>query len=71
MFLWMEVRALENSAVMDELTMEPKGQELSCYVPGMLAMGSEDPHLFSPQQGTDLLGFFTGVFERAMRRWLA
>ncbi|GGL59583.1 DUF484 family protein [Wenxinia marina] len=40
-------------------------------VPGMLAMGSEDPHLFSPQQGTDLLAFFTGVFERAMRRWLA
>ena len=39
--------------------------------PGMLAMGSEDPHLFVPQQGTDLLGFFGGVFERAMRRWLA
>ena len=40
-------------------------------LPGMLAMGSEDPHLFSPQQGTDLLAFFTGVFERAMRRWLS
>ncbi|SHI58988.1 DUF484 family protein [Wenxinia saemankumensis] len=38
---------------------------------GLLVMGSEDPHLFSPQQGTDLLGFFAGVFERAMRRWLA
>jgi len=40
-------------------------------MPGMLALGSEDPHQFTPQQGTDLLGFFTGVFERAMRRWLA
>ena len=39
--------------------------------PGMLVMGSEDPHLFTPQQGTDLLTFFTGVFERQMRRWLA
>ena len=40
-------------------------------MPGMLVMGSEDPHLFTPQQGTDLLTFFTGVFERQMRRWLA
>jgi uncharacterized protein YigA (DUF484 family) len=40
-------------------------------LPGLLAMGSEDPHLFTPQHGTDLLTFFTGVFERAMRRWLA
>ena len=39
--------------------------------PGMLVMGSEDPHQFTPQQGTDLLAFFGGVFERAMRRWLA
>jgi uncharacterized protein YigA (DUF484 family) len=39
-------------------------------LPGMLAMGAEDPHQFSPQQGTDLLGFFGSVFERAMRRWL-
>lgn len=39
-------------------------------LPGMLVMGSEDPHRFSPQQGTDLLSFFGGVFERAMRRWL-
>lgn len=38
---------------------------------GMLLLASEDPHLFSPQQGTDLLGFFSGVFERAMRRWLS
>lgn len=40
-------------------------------LPGMLVMGSEDPHQFSPQQGTDLLGFFASVFERTMRRWLA
>jgi len=40
-------------------------------LPGMLIMGSEDPHMFTPQQGTDLLGFFAGVFERAMRRWLS
>lgn len=38
---------------------------------GMLVMGSEDPHLFTPQQGTDLLTFFAGVFERSMRRWLS
>jgi uncharacterized protein YigA (DUF484 family) len=40
-------------------------------LPGMLVMGAEDPHMFGPQQGTDLLTFFTGVFERAMRRWLS
>lgn len=40
-------------------------------LPGMLVMGAEDPHHFSPQQGTDLLAFFTGVFERAMRHWLS
>lgn len=40
-------------------------------LPGMLVLGAEDPHQFTPQQGTDLLGFFAGVFERAMRRWLA
>ncbi len=39
-------------------------------LPGLLVMGSEDPHQFTPQQGTDLLAFFAGVFERAMRRWL-
>ena len=39
--------------------------------PGMLVLGSEDPHHFSPQQGTDLLAFFGAVFERALRRWLA
>ncbi|QIE46729.1 DUF484 family protein [Pseudohalocynthiibacter aestuariivivens] len=40
-------------------------------LPGMLVMGAEDPHQFSQQQGTDLLTFFAGVFERSMRRWLA
>ena len=40
-------------------------------LPGMLVMGAEDPHQFSPQQGTDLLSFFGGLFERAMRRWLS
>jgi uncharacterized protein len=39
--------------------------------PGMLVMGAEDPHQFKPSQGTDLLAFFAGVFERTMRRWLS
>lgn len=40
-------------------------------LPGMLALGSADAHQFRTNQGTDLLAFFAGVFERAMRRWLA
>ncbi len=40
-------------------------------LPGLLVMGAEDPHMFGPQQGTDLLTFFTGVLERTMRRWLS
>lgn len=40
-------------------------------LPGMLIFGAEDPHQFTPQQGTDLLIFFAGVFERVMRRWLS
>ncbi len=40
-------------------------------LPGMLVMGAEDPHHFKSSQGTDLLGFFSGVFERSMRRWLS
>ncbi len=40
-------------------------------LPGMLVMGAEDPHQFSPQQGTDLLDFFASVFERSMRHWLS
>ncbi|MFO1104493.1 MAG: DUF484 family protein [Amaricoccus sp.] len=38
---------------------------------GLLALGASDAHRFHPDQGTDLLAFFAGVFERAMRRWLA
>jgi uncharacterized protein YigA (DUF484 family) len=40
-------------------------------LPAMLAFGSEDPNMFKALQGTDLLSFFAGVFERMMRRWLA
>ncbi len=40
-------------------------------LPGLLVMGSEDPHQFTPQHGPDLLAFFAAVFERAMRQWLA
>jgi len=40
-------------------------------LPGMLAMGAENPHMFRPGQGTDLLAFFSGVFERVLRRWLS
>ncbi|MFT4783985.1 MAG: hypothetical protein ACI9IV_001728 [Paracoccaceae bacterium] len=39
-------------------------------LPGMLVFGAEDPHQFKASQGTDLLAFFLGVFERQMRRWL-
>jgi len=39
-------------------------------LPGLLVMGAEDPHQFTPQHGTDLLSFFAGVFERTMRHWL-
>jgi len=38
---------------------------------GLLVLGSTDAHRFHPDQGVDLLTFFAGVFERAMRRWLA
>ncbi len=39
-------------------------------LPGMLAMACVDPQRFKPGQGTDLLAFFTGAFERLLRRWL-
>ncbi|WP_233713196.1 DUF484 family protein [Amaricoccus solimangrovi] len=38
---------------------------------GLLALGAADGHRFHPDQGTDLLGFLAGVFERVMRRWLS
>ena len=40
-------------------------------LPAMLVLGSQDAQQFTPQQGTDLLSFFAGVFERALRRWLS
>ena len=40
-------------------------------LPGLLVLAAEDPQQFSPQQGTDLLSFFAGVFERSMRHWLS
>ncbi|ETX15240.1 tyrosine recombinase XerC [Roseivivax halodurans JCM 10272] len=40
-------------------------------LPGLLVLGAEDAQQFSPAQGTDLLAFFAGVFERSMRRWLS
>lgn len=40
-------------------------------LPGLLVLGAEDPQQFKASQGTDLLAFFAGVFERVMRRWLA
>jgi len=39
-------------------------------LPGMLALGSENPHKFHPNQGTDILLFLSEAFERSMRRWL-
>lgn len=39
-------------------------------LPAMMLFGSEDPHQFRPAQGTDLLTFFAGAFERMMRHWL-
>jgi uncharacterized protein len=39
-------------------------------LPALLVIGSEDPHQFRPSQGTDLLTFFTSVFERSMNRFL-
>lgn len=38
--------------------------------PGLLALGAVEPDRFHADQGTDLLAFFAGVFERALRRWL-
>jgi len=40
-------------------------------LPGLLALGAENPRQFDPSQGTDLLAFFAGVVERLVRRWLA
>lgn len=40
-------------------------------LPGILALGAHEADRFDPEQGTDLLTFFGGVVERAMRRFLA
>lgn len=40
-------------------------------LPGLLVMGSVDPDLFTPAHGTELLEFFAGAVERALRRWPA
>lgn len=40
-------------------------------LPGMLLLGASDAARFAPSQATDLMGFFAGVFERQMRRWLS
>ena len=39
-------------------------------LPGLLALGSDDPHQFRVNQGTDLLNFFASVVERAILRWI-
>ncbi len=39
-------------------------------LPGMLAFAADNPAQFNAGQGTDLLDFMGGVFERAMCRWL-
>ena len=39
-------------------------------LPGLLVLGSLDAQKFRSTQGTDLLTFFGGVFERTMWRWL-
>ncbi len=40
------------------------------HLPGLLVLGAEDPQQFAPGQGTDLLAFFAGAFERALGRLL-
>lgn len=39
------------------------------HPPGLLVLGSEDPNMFKPGQGTDLLTFLGAVVERVIRRW--
>jgi len=59
----------------------PSGRELRSYAlvrlaispiapPGLLALGSLDPHTFEPRQGTDQLEFLARVIERQVRAWL-
>ncbi len=39
-------------------------------LPGLVLMGAEDLQQFRSDQGTDLLDFLGGVFERQMKHWL-
>ena len=39
--------------------------------PALIAYGSRDPNHFSPNQGTDQIGFLGGVIERCFRTWLS
>jgi len=59
----------------------PSGRDVKSYAlvrlafspiapPGLLALGSQDPHGFDPKQGTDLLEFLARVIERQVRAWL-
>ncbi len=38
--------------------------------PCIIAFGSRDPHLFQPNQGTELVSFLARVVERLFRAWL-
>lgn len=40
-------------------------------LPGLVVLGSKDPHQFRASQGTDLLAFLAGTIERIMRRFLS
>lgn len=39
--------------------------------PGMLVFGAVDPVRFGADQGSDLIEFFGGVMQRAIRRWVS
>lgn len=72
------LRAVQNAAHPIYGTAAVKIQSEACLrlnfgterLPGMLLMGCQNPQQFSPKQGTELLAFLAGVFERAMRRWI-
>lgn len=65
------------TAVFEEQTLRIRSEALMRLDLGegrraaMLVFGSGDLDRFAPDQGTDLLEFFTGCFERSVRRWLA
>ena len=65
------------AAVFEEETLRVRSEALMRLDLGpgrraaMLVFGAGDAERFAPDQGTDLLEFFTACFERAVRRWLA